>query len=279
MRDALLAAIALTGLLLGCSGEETSLELHFVTDPRLSSQAELLQHLEALELTLDAPDGFPGVTQPGPAGSFAAKDTDGDGVLELTVQRPASKELPRLQLLPGSGAKAFELWAIGLSGAEPVASGGLEAVRFEDQVRLELPVPLNLRPGLRPLRVVGLVPSSGTAFQKIEVELSRPVQSSSVNGNLRLLFTGSAGGVLVGQTWQVSSKTVTEWGLTEERSVARLDLPAGCTSAPGTYRIEATPAVLDEEGHALDQDASDAAETPFVATFVIAGSPAAKPCP
>ena len=276
-----LAPLALL-FLAGCSSDPTALRLRLQADPKLNTEAQLLAQLDTLELVLDSSTGFAGASVAGGAGGFEARDVDGDGVLELVVSRAVRGALPRLQLEPGSNAgRGFALRARGLAAGAVVAVGGVAATGFEAGVTVEVAVPFNLRSHLRPLRVVSTTPAGASLqvpFSAVSVELSQAIDAASVKDGLSLLYAGTSGESAVVQEWKLSTRTVKEWGIDEQRGVAAAVLPPGCTPSPGTYRVVATSALRGASGRTLDQDASSAAADGFSASFVVAGVPGSTPC-
>ena len=65
-------ACLLTLTLAACG--ETGLRLHLVPDPGINTADRLLSVISSVEFVLKANDGFAGVTAPGPAGAFEAKE-------------------------------------------------------------------------------------------------------------------------------------------------------------------------------------------------------------
>lgn len=277
-----ISTVGVFAALCGCSGVETGLQLQLTRDSTLNTEQQILTRVDTLVLVLDSPSGFAGAGSAGQAhGELSAADVDQDGKLELTLRRDLGGALPLLRLLPGNNAGAsFKITARGLQKNQTTAVGGVSAASFtEGQVR-DLSVPFNLRASFRPPRVLFSLPHNGQtaprALNQVYLEFSKVV--SPGKDQLRLVYKGTAQEVAVPGAWQLSQHTVFEMGLPETRTTATLKLPATCSLNPGTYRIEAASQIKDATGDTLDQDVSTAAGDRFVASFSIAGAPAAAAC-
>ena len=268
-----------------CSDGETALRLRLLADPSLNTEQQVLAAVQSVQLVLDAAGGFSGVSGAGQQlGPLTAKDVDADGTLELMLARDItpSGDLPLFRLLPGRNAsRTFRLTVQGLRGEQIAAIGGLSTAAFSPGEALDLLVPFNLRPAFLPPNVLITLPHDGQgtvpqALDRVYVEFSKQVATPTVDGNLRLLYEGNAGAVPVPGRWSLGTTDALSLGLTEKRSTATLQIE--CTLSPGTYRLEATPAISDPTGTALDQDAVKAGNDAYVGRFTIPGSTGSEPC-
>jgi len=270
-----------------CTQDDTSIQIRFLVDPTLNTEQQVLLQVDRLELVLDAPQGFAGVTSAGQSfPPFTAVNTDQDSALELVVQKDVASDssLPLVRLLPGSNLDCtFSITARGWKGTQVTALGGAASVRFRQGSHEDLPVPFNLRAGFRAPRVVISQPHDGqqdvpAALGQVYLAFSRPVTVDPQSSQLSVVYD-AAGGLAVPGSWQLSSTKVYELGMPETRTVATLKLAASCPSlSPGSYRIEASTKIVDSSGNRLDQDAGTTQPDPFTASFTISGTPTGSPC-
>ena len=178
--------------------------------------------------------------------------------------------------MPGTNAtRPFKLTARGRAGGE-LAAASSAAARFTAGQTTDLVLPFNLRASFRAPRVVITLPHDGEssvppALDGVYVEFSKRVAEQTVRDHLLLLLEGTAGDVRVETVATLGRKTVTDLGLAEERSTATFSLP--CTLNPGTYRIEASSAITDQEGRPLDHGPDG-----YTARFTIGSGTADHPC-
>lgn len=278
-RDAL--ALWVVVLLCGCADVETSLQIQLVSDSRLNTVGQILSAVQTLELVLDSPSGFDGAGSAGQShGALTARDTDGDGKLELVLRRAVDGALPQIRLLPGSNVdRSFKITARGLAGSQVTAVGGVASAAFTRGQLRDLALPFNLRASFRQPRVVFSLPHHGqvapAALSQVYLEFSRVVMVAK--DSLRLTFQGATASSVPGQ-WKLARHTVNELGYSETRTTATLTLPPSCSLNPGSYGIEASTRITDEAGRALDQDLGNDVADGYTAHFSIAGSTAKVPC-
>jgi hypothetical protein len=279
-------ALAAALLASSCSGEPTSLRLRISADSSLDTEGQVLAAIDRLELVLDARGGFAGVTGAGAAaGAFVAEDVDSDSELELVLDRDTAglDTFPAYRLLPGSNAATrFSATAKGTSRSEVAAVGAAASLRFVDGESPEVQIPLNLRAKYRAPQVILTLPQNGQssvpgALSQIYVLFSKAILSSSLAGNLRVVYSGTAGEKELQGAWTLSTTSVLDQGFEEDRTEATLKL-AGCVLNPGTYRLEAGTGITDAAGTALDQSPPEEGQSGFEGTFTVSGTAAASPC-
>lgn len=274
-----------SALLAACATDETALKVHLVGDQQLNTTEQILAVVQTLELILDAPTGFSGVSGAGDVSpELTAADKDADGVLELVIRRTVRgrSALPLLRLLPGSNlGRSFKLGAQGLAGEQIAALGGLAAVSFDGGQSLDLLVPFNLRAAFRAPRVLVTLPRDGQAdvpstLNQIFVEFSKEIAPDTLEGNLQVVYEGGGAAQPVPGKWVAGSSQVVDVGLAETRSTATFYV--GCRLSPGAYRVLAGAGVTDAAGVGLDQDAGNPGPDELSARFMIPGTPDALPC-
>lgn len=287
MRNSLRPAPALLALvLLACSGEETSLLLHFMPDPVLNTEAQLLSAIDRVQLVLDADGGFAGVsTAAQGAGPWTAAQRDGDKELELELTRSIAAEqgFPELRILPGqNGDRAFRIAAYGLVGTKLVALGGTSTTtRFREGGPTDVAIPFNLRASYRAPRVLLSVPADGTTTTakgvgRLHLELSTVVTTDSLRSGLQVYFRGTSGERLLQGNVITSTQQLQELGITDTRSIVEFEGP--CPFGPGSYRVVLSTQVKDLAGRALDQDAQQPGANAYQGTFTVPGTAGADPC-
>jgi hypothetical protein len=275
-------------LLAACaSPDPTALRLRLVHDPELQSEKQILAAVETLELVLDASGGFTGVSSPGQrVGELVATNSDDDAPLELVLGQSlrGRAALPLLRLLPGSNAnRSFQITARGTAGGQLAAFGGLSAVRFAPGQALDVLVPFNLRAGFLPPRVLFTLPHDGetkapATLSQIYLEFSKLVTHESAKAGLKLVYQGKGGDQPVPGGWTLGTNQLADLGLPAERTTATFQTGDGCALSPGTYRLEASAAIVDARGAALDQRADNDVADGYVGRFTIPGAPEAAPC-
>jgi hypothetical protein len=116
-----------------------------------------------------------------------------------------------------------------------------------------------------------------SALATIYVVFSKWIAAESIEGNLRLTFTGTGDLQVMAGTWDLADTNVVERGLPEQRTIAAFRLES-CALQPGSYRIDVDTGIVDTAGNALDQHATANGPEPYAASFTLPGTPSATPC-
>jgi hypothetical protein len=281
MRRGMVIVAAL--VLAACGEESTALRLKLVVDPALNSEALLLSVVTSIEIVLDAPEGFSALPE---GGELSAKDVDGDGKLELVLQKPVQglKSFPMYRLLPGSSAgQSFTITARGMVGNQVAAVGGSAPAKFADGQSTEITVPLNLRPGYRAPRVIMALPHDGQnavpqALSNIYVEFSKWIATSTADKYLHLTTKVNGVDTAVPGKWSFNNIAVTELGYPEERTGATFQRDAACYDLiAGEFHIDADAKITDTSGAPLVQDAMSSQPNGYRSTFYVTPSTQVAP--
>jgi hypothetical protein len=251
---ALKIQILLAGLLLsGCGGEEQDADaiIKLVADHPPTTEKQVAQQLETIEMLFDAQGGFSGKTE-----GFTTVDPDDDqeNELLLTMYVGGKITLPVVGLNAGSHRSTpIAIRVRGLNPAEEVvALGGIDArVLFAPSGRSQIEIPFNLtRKGLDP-RVVAVaplvVPREGV-LGSIAFYTTHQLDMATVADNISVRAVPSGGGE------EEVSGTFSESGTCPFGTYMYTFTPAGCQSSNhwlGGVKLAVGPGVLDTSGQEL----------------------------
>lgn len=194
------AVLPLPLLLLACEGMlpwlDTGAILVLRPDPALAREQDLAARLAAVQVLLDAPDGFAQLPQDADeVNGFSVTDVDGDAEAELLLELSTGgrEELPRVRLDPGHNeAKRIAVRARGLDAqGRLVAYGGVEPrVLFASGRVNEVEVPFNPARAVMPPRVIAVLPTAlptaGFVLGKVAFVSSRALAPESLEGRVSL---------------------------------------------------------------------------------------------
>lgn len=267
----------LTLTLAGCADPERRLVVELVPNPEVNTSEQVAAVINSLDVVLDAEGGFEALdaSEGDTWGVYEVTDFDSDGLLELVLTRPGDDALDSFALTPGhQGARMLRITALGVDIGQTLAALGATNTAFSDELTTSCQVPFNLLPERRPLRVISMIPPTGSQ------DLEPPIEGLTIQLGGEVLDTALEGRV---HLRAVSVDLELEPGL----AVSYVQTGMGrltnlrfqdCILGPGEYTIVVDTEVCTTSGQCLDQHLSMDGVQPFEGVIHVRGEPEPPDC-
>lgn len=251
--------------------------IELIPNPEVNTREHVEAQVNRLDIVLDTEGGFASLDagEGESWGRFEVTDFDSDGVLELVLIRPGSSALEPFALTAGSQpSRRIHITARGTNSNKALTALGGAHTALEVGTTKNVQVPFNLLPDRRPLRVLSMVPPSGSRnleapVEGVTIQLGGEVLAEAIDGNL-LLRALSVDEVHL----PITEVSYIETGLGLVTNVRFFE----CPLPPGEFVIEVAAAVCTTTDQCLDQHLNEEGAQPFEGSLHIQGTPFSAEC-
>jgi hypothetical protein len=269
-KTVVMVVAALSG---GCGEDPTAIDFELVSDPNVSTTAQLVDAIDSVLMIFDSPDGLYTSDEARSDGNVQVRNADADeSDLELVALVPVPDgRLPLVRLERGGLPDVpIDLRVVGVRGPEEgpgVARGGVRGTHFAAGEVVAVTVPFNIRPELLPPRVLDVLPRDGDEIPGCDV----PTLVVTFSKRMDPASLAMPGRVMIEPGGAPARVTVEPSGLAA-MVVPQAIEPSG-DGMTLSYRLTIAAEALDTGGMPLDQMPGDAGAQPFEAEFVLRCGP------